>query len=181
MTATTDHANELMIRAEALLDDALNLQLGLSEDDSIYTVSYIQEKVTRVSVYQERLSDIQTKLSKMHLEILRVGGQLRSLKNTKERRLKGSDEYADQDRSVKTLWLVNQLEHETEQAEAWEFARKVVSEVREAVAERLSTMKRLDSSIRLQSRILETKHTMGLGASSPSSYTGNRTDEMDID
>lgn len=170
---------EIETEIMALLDLATGMKVGLSEDDSDYDLNFISEKLAKISVYQERLSDIQMQLTRYTMEIRRVGSQKASLHRLKERELKGSDEYEQLSRSEKSLWLGTQLEEFREAAEEWKMLGTLVSEVKEAVGERAGTIKRLDSDIRLHTKIYEAK--VAAGATSPTSYKGSSTEELDID
>lgn len=163
----------------ALLDQAMAMQVGLSDDDSEYDLNYISDKLKRVSVYQERLSDIMMKLTRISLEVTKVSRSTQGLVNIKLRELKATDDYRDTPLNEKALWTANQLGDTEKEAEAWRVLSKMVSEVKEAVAERAGTMKRLDSDIRLHTKIYEAK--VAAGATSPASYTGTSTEEVDID
>lgn len=161
-----------------LLDNGQSMKVGLSEEDSDYDLNFISSKLAKLSVYQERLSDIQMKLTRISLEVKRVGSQKSSILRLKEREIRSSDEYHNLTREEKTPWLATQLETVREDAEEWKILGQLVSEVKEAIGERAGTMKRLDSDIRLHAKIFEAK--VAAGATSPSSYTGNSTEEVEI-
>lgn len=169
---------EIEANLMSLLNDASEMQIGLSEDDADYDLNFISSKLALVSVYQERLSDIQMKITRITIEVRRVGSQTHSLHKLKERQLKGSDEYDNTPRSEKTLWLDNQLTEVREAAEEWRIMGQLVSEVKEAVGERAGTIKRLDSDLRLHTKIFEAK--VAAGATSPTSFTGSSIEGLDI-
>jgi len=180
MTATNQpNLDDLELRILQLLDDATSMQVGLTDDDSEYDLNFISDKLKKVSVYQERLSDILMKLTRMSLEIKKRSTTCRSLSLLKEKELKASDGYQEQERSARSYWVENQLSDLRQEAERWEILARMVSEVKEAVAERAGTMKRLDSDIRLHTKIYEAR--VAAGATSPASYTGHSTTEVDID
>lgn len=162
-----------------LLEDATSMQVGLADDDSEYDLNYISDKLKKISVYQERLSDIQMKLTRMSLEVIKMARATQGVLNLRERELKATDEYRDTPLNEKALWTANRLGEVGKEAETWRALSKMVSEIKDAVAERAGTMKRLDSDIRLHTRIYEAR--VAAGATSPASYTGHSTTEVDID
>jgi len=164
-----------------LLDDGMNMRLGLSTDDSDYSLHFIRQKVALCSTYQERLSDIMMKLSRISLETTRVASGRHRLLEMKRSELKGSTTYAEQPRDQKTPWLEGKLQELREEAERWSSLKRVVSEVKEAIVERAQTMKRLDSDLRLHTRLIEVQGPEGQGATSPKAYTGTSSTEVDID
>jgi len=164
-----------------LLDDAMEMTVGLSEDESVYNLMFIREKVAKCASYQEKISDVMMKLTRVSIEVQRIAaGKKLSLLN-KKNTLKGSDEYKDLDRNDKTAWFQEQLIEEQDSAEEWNTLKRVVSEVKEAVSERAQTLKRIDSDLRLHTKLLEMSNEEGRGASSPHSYTGSASPELDID
>lgn len=161
-----------------LLDEAAAMEVGLKDDDSPYDLTYISETLRKLGIFQERLSDIQMKLTRMGIEITKVSRQKTSLYKFKEKELRGSPDYHNTPLAEKALWLANQLGKVTEDVESWRSLTFVVSAVKDAVSDRVATMKRLDSDIRLHAKIFEAK--VSAGATSPSSYTGTSTTEIDI-
>jgi len=172
---------ELDEQVMSLLDDAMNMSLGLSEDDSQYNLTFIREKVAKCSTYQERISDVMMKLTKVSIEVQKVahGKKLELLYKTNE--LKDGKEYKEMRRDHKSAWLQLQLMETQDESESWNTLKRVVSEVKEAVAERAQTLKRLDSDLRLHTKLLEMSNEEGRGASSPSPFTGSSSEEVDID
>lgn len=157
----------------------MSMQVGLTDDDSDYDLVYISDKLKKVSVYQERLSDIQMMLTRMSLEIIKMARATQGVLNIRERELKATEDYRDTPLNEKALWMANHLGEVGKEAENWRLLSKMVSEVKDAVAERAGTMKRLDSDIRLHTKIYEAK--VVAGATSPTSYSGSSVKEVDID
>lgn len=154
----------------ALMDDAMALSLGLSEDDSVYDLTFISKKLAICATYQERLSDIMMKLTMRSIEVHRVSSGQRRLLEMKERELKEGVEYAALAREEKGPWLGKNLQERRDEAERWNTLKRVVLEVKEAVSERAQMMKRLDSDLRLHSKLYEAK--VAAGATSRRSFTG---------
>lgn len=171
-------AEEISTRIFRYLDDAMEMKLELSDDDSDYDLHFIGKKLAVCSTYQERLSDIALHLTKIAIEVTRYAAAATSLRNLKSTQLKASEAYSEQPRGERAEWLQNQLREVSEQAETWGQLRTAVSQVKEAVADRAGTMKRLDSSLRLHSKLLESK--IAAGATSPYGFTGGSTDEIDL-
>jgi len=165
----------------SLLNDAMEMKLGLSEDDSQYNLMFIRERVAKCSAYQEKISDVMMKLTRVSIEVQKVchGKKLGLIFKTNE--LKDGDIYKNLPRDEKTAWLRLQLMETQDETESWLTLRRVVSEVKEAVSERASTLRRLDSDLRLHTKLLEMTKEEGLGASSPNAFTGSKSPELDID
>jgi hypothetical protein len=168
------------LEAEVLahLDAAAEMRVGLSETDSDYDLHFISAKLAKVGVFQERLSDIQMSLSKASIEAIRIHRAMSARIRIKEKEAKASDDYANLPLNERAFWLENRHVALKEEASSWHQLANVVSEVKGAVAERVSTMKRLDSDLRLHAKIYEAK--IAAGATSPSSYRGNNTREIDL-
>lgn len=161
-----------------LLDDAAGMQLSLSEDDSDYDLNFIREKVTKVAVYQERLSDIQMKLTKLNIDVTKMSSQTQEQLKMKERELRLGEDYQGKKIQEKKAWLGEQLAPQFQAAENWSNLSRLVSEVKEAVGHRVSMMKRLDSDLRLHSKLFE--EGVKAGATSPTSFTKGSTKEIDL-
>lgn len=162
---------------EALFEQA-ETHVGLSEDDSVYDLHYISGKLALLSSHLETLSDIQFSLTKISLEVRRKVGALKSLLTVRERELKGGLEYIETPRDQKSVWLGNQLQELRELFEGWQFTERMVSEIREAVDDRSGILKRLDSDLRLHSKLYEAKVTHG--AHSPASLPGGDAKDIDL-
>jgi hypothetical protein len=177
LTNTLEQLEEHLMQ---MFDDALGMEVKLSDSPEIeYDLNYISEKLKRISVFQERLSDIQMKITKITLEVTQQLRAKRSLITLHQKEYRASTEYRNMPVADKTLWLANQLQEETEDVERWELLSKMVSEIKEAVGDRAGTIKRLDSDIRLHSKLYEAR--VHAGATSPHSFTGNSTRNVDID
>jgi hypothetical protein len=169
---------ELENQTLTMLGQAMEMRLNLSEDDSVYDLHFISEKLALVGVFQERLSDIQMQLTQTAIEATRHYRALSASIRIAEKQAKASDHYANLPMNEKAFWLENQQTDLKGQVSRWNQLTAVVSEVRNAVTERTGTMKRLDSDLRLHARIYEAK--VAAGATSPSSYRGNNTKEIDL-
>jgi hypothetical protein len=167
--------NERLLK---LLEDATSMEVRMSLNESAYDLNFISEKLALVSTYQERLSDIQMKLTRISLDVIQVARAHKALLALKEKEFKASDEYAETPVHQKGFWLANQLTAHQQSSEEWQSLVFVVSEVKEAVNERAGTMKRLDSDIRLHARLYEQR--VAAGATSPATYTGKQVGEIDI-
>lgn len=167
-------------RILGLLDTATGMQLGLSEEDSDYTLDFLKKKLAMCSYYTERLSDIMMELTKISLEATRISSSKNNLLSLKHNELKASSTYSEQPRDKKTSWLESQLGTYRGEAERWNMLRRVVSEVKDAVGERGQTMKRLDSDLRLHSKLLEMTPPGARGAAAPTGFQGSSSDELDI-
>jgi len=173
--------SEIETQIMSLLDEAAAMKLELSEDDAQYNLMFVREKVAKCSSYQEKISDVMMKLTRVSIEVQKVaqGKKLGLLYETNS--LKESKEYKEMPRNEKTSWLNVQLAEAHEETESWTALKRVVSEVKEAIGERANLLKRLDSDLRLHTKLLELVKEEGLGASLPSGFPGSASKEVDID
>lgn len=178
----TDPLNpeEVEARVLQLLDDGSSMTLGLTTEDSDYNIDFVRQKLALCSTYLERLSDISMKLTRISVEVTRAARGVSQTLKIRMNQLKATDGYREQSREQKTPWLLSATRGEQEAAERWNGLRSVVSEVKDAIGERAQTMKRLDSDLRLHSKLIELAPQEGRGATSPRSYTGSSASEIDI-
>lgn len=151
----------------AWLDKAIAMELKLTEDESEYGLIYIGEKLTKCSAYLERLGEISIQLSRVSLEVTRQCSLKKSLMATKERQFKCEPAYTNGERSEKSGWLTGKLEVFRIELEDWELTNAYLVEIRGAVNDRIQLFKRLDSDIRLQHKLLESKVLLGAMGSPP--------------
>lgn len=166
-----------------LLEDAIETHVGLTEGDSNYHISFIKEKLGLCAKYTERLSDISMKMARISIEVTRSTTSRVRAQQIKERSLKDSDRYKDLPRNQQTSWLLSQLVEDQRETDQWTMLKAVVSEVKEAVSERAQAIKRLDSDLRLHAKLLELDpagKTGAGGATSPGSYTGSASGDVEI-
>ncbi len=166
------------------LDKISDLKLGLSADDSKYDLVFVGEKLAICSYAQEMVSDGMMQLTRVSIEVMKVSHARANDLRLKELRVKGSTEYEVQPRDQKTLWLQNQLEPLREVVETWNGVRRLVSEVKEAISQRAQDLKRLDSDLRLHSKLLDAKLAAGAaGKGTPPTRPegGASSGELDID
>jgi len=148
-----------------ILEAVLPLKIGLSEDDSVYDLSFLSQKLALCSSTMEKLSEFQLALTRINMDVINATDYLRIQIGTQERAFKDSEEYKELPRDQKSAWLHNQVGLNKDLLESWQSLRRMVSEVKEAVAERVQTIKRLDSDIRLHKGLIEAK--VAAGATSP--------------
>ena len=174
MTTDTDEStaklDELEQELMSILDQAGSMELQLSEDDSEYDLKFLSEKLAKVSVFQERLSDLQVRLARINIYVKQTAKRAESALRAYTTELKMSKEYEEQPRATKTPWLEQQTSERRAQTDKWMDLAFVVSEVKDAVNERQGTMKRLDSDLRLHSRLFEAK--VAAGAAPRPSFPG---------
>lgn len=165
-------------KAEALHEAAMDLTLGMSDQDSMYDLTYIRTKLAQATSHIEKLSDILMELTKISLNVTNMVGQGKALLRVRETELKETEEFKELSRHEKTAWLTSQLQDEREENEAWMLLYRMVSTVKDSVSDRAQTMKRLDSDIRLHAKLYE--QGVASGATSPTSYKGSNTTEIDL-
>lgn len=175
--------NERLEAAEAkvmeLFEASATLSLDLKSEVEAYSLDYTHEKVTLCGAHMEKLSDISMDLTRISMEVMKALSAAQILYNSKYSTLKLSSSYEEQSRDFRRVWVENQLVSDRETLDRWTQLSEVVSQVREAVGERVATLKRLDSDLRLHVRLIETKKGLG-GATSPSSYRGSKDKDFDI-
>lgn len=154
------------------------MKLDLSEDESVYNLTYIANKVAKCARYQERLSDMVMELTKIQIPLTQLLADAHASLRRKTEELKSSEEYENQARSDKTNWLSNQLEADRDTEIKWSALKTAVSQVKEAVVDRASTMKRLDSDLRLQSKLYEQK--VAAGAAPPPTFRGDKDEGLEL-
>lgn len=162
------------------LDFAAAMELGLSEDDADYDLQFIASKLAKCSTFLEKLADLQIYLTKISIEVARKADRTAILAKLKEIGLKDSDEFQELERARKSPWLENQLRDLKEEAQRWLQLRRLVLEVKEAVGDRVGTMKRLDSDLRLHTKLLEAKVAAGATARNPMKGDA-ATGDLDLD
>lgn len=137
------------------LHQLMEMKLDLSSEEGDYDIRYIGAKLAMCSSLLEKMGDIQLKLTKISLEVTKVWAGLDVSLRLMEERLKASDTYQEQPRETKALWLSSSMDSSRDVLVRFTYLRKVVSEVRGALAEKIQMVKRLDSDIRLQQKLLE--------------------------
>lgn len=170
---------EIEARILQILDEATDMRLDLDEDESVYNLTYISNRIAKCARFQERLSDLSLELTRIQLPLTQLAAQATNRTRLKLDELKASDDYANEPRASKTAWLSNQMESQREEEQKWSTLKTAVSQVKEAVVDRASTMKRLDSDLRLQSRLYEQK--VAAGATPPPTYNGDKDEGLDLD
>lgn len=188
---TKSRASEIRDLCMVEMDKAISIELRLSEDDSQYNLQYIGDKLTKCSSYMETLSDISMALARISLEVTRQSSEKKSLLTSKERTFKCDPKYLLGDRDTKTGWLQGKVEVFRIEYEDWDLTHSFLVEIRGAVNDRIQLFKRLDSDIRLQHKLLETKILSGAMGSNPGigNQGSNRfsigsnvgADELDLD
>lgn len=156
----------------------MTMDLNLSEDDSLYDLNFIAEKLARCSTYMERLSGIEMKLTKISIVVLTQYSVNKNEFKRREQEIRTSDEYREMDRGEKAAWLSNRLAEVGKLSNRWSLTQQVVSEIKGAVSGKVSMMKRLDSDLRLHSKIYEAK--VAAGAAGPSFAAGTAAMDMDL-
>jgi len=150
-------------RLLSILDGVLAKKVDLAQEENAYDISYLRTKLVTLSTMQESLSDTSLQLTQQHLNVLQASTNAAALRRLREATLKESQQYVDLPRGEKTAWLEKEMAVYRDKDEAWRQTLVVSDEVRNAVAERTQTMKRLDSALRLHQKLLE-DGVRGIGA-----------------
>lgn len=168
MTTNQSSPEQVQAVIMAYLEEVLNMEIRLGDDDDVYDIGFISQKLHLCSKFSERAAHIMISLTKINIEVTGHAAATLGLSKTVQSRLKASPEYGELPMRERSDWLSNRVEGERQAAEKWQLLRSAVSQVKEAVADRVSTLKRLDSDLRLQSRLLEAK--VAAGATNPNSF-----------
>jgi hypothetical protein len=137
------------------LEKIQGLRVDLSETDSDYHREYIKSRVIAASSAMENLSDLSLSLTKVALVVRRAYRDARSsLRDTRALAM-ASTEYAAQTLLSREAWLLSYLQKYQERVDRWEFVSHLFEESRASVVERMGTIRRIDSDLRLHQRLLE--------------------------
>lgn len=168
-------------RVMELLDVAIKTKMDLASDEAVYDLNYISGRLAQCSQHMEDLSQAGLELTQISISVINESTRTTQAFNLKEARLKDSADYRDLPREEKTPWLTQQLEAERSERDGWSTLKRVLNEVRNAVAERDGTMKRHESSLRLHAKLYETK--VGSGSAPRPSFNinpGGKDREIEI-
>ena len=164
-----------------MLQDAQDMELSLSEQDSDYGIEYISQKLAMCSVFTERLASLDIKLVRIQLYVTTSFNKKKWYVTCRESELKSLKEYQDLSRDTKTPWIFSKMRSDMDELEAWKHTSLVVSTVRDVILSRIQVLKRLDSDIRLHQKLLDIKVAAGLVV--PKTFTGSKgtaVGELDI-
>lgn len=150
-------------KLEATLDRVMTMEVCISEMDVDYTLEYIAEKLALVTAYCERLSSHSTLLSRHSIPIIRASKSAKALIRIKNAQFMNSTEYRSKLRGRQKPWLEAQLIPYYQASNNWDVLEKSVAIVQDAIAEKMSTFRKIDSALRLHTKIFEDKHGIGYG------------------
>lgn len=162
-------AAEVRDRLEGYLDAALLQRIGLSEEESVYDIPYIKEKLAKISNISEALSDSQMMATKIHLSVVVQQGEARSRLRLAEEDRRDSGMYKELSREEKTPWISKELAVYRDNEESWSLTLAFSTEVRKQLTDRIQMLRRLDSDLRLHQNLLDVGHRGGvMGSPLPS-------------
>jgi hypothetical protein len=148
-------------RAVEAFGKLAGLRLELSDDASDFDLVYISRKLVICSRCIEVLGDISLGLIKDLLQVTLILRKEQERLDSIKREVTGSFSYIQAPRGEKAAILAAQQEECHTREKEWMTRRILVLEVKEAVAERAQTMKRLDSDLRLHGRLYEARLVSG--------------------
>lgn len=154
-------AEVIRVKLEGYLDEALNWEIRLSEDDSIYDLDYIREKLAKISNVSELLSDRQMSATKIHLEVVRQASVAKTRAEMADANLRESDSYIGLSREGKTPWITKQMAVYRDNEASWALTLQFSREIRGQLTERIQMLRRLDSDLRLHQGLIEVGHKVG--------------------
>lgn len=137
------------------LDEASKIKITISGEGAAYQRQYIADTVAKVSSALERLNDLSMQLTKIALQTRRIQMHYNTqLKKVKAETLASAD-YAALPVMQREQHLLKAVTEATKSYEAWDYLLQYVTEVKTAIAERSAMIRRLDSDLRLHSKLLE--------------------------
>jgi len=145
-----------------LLEEAASFVVDLPLQEEAYDTSLIVTKLAACAVYMEKLSGYQLEVS---IALMSIGKLVRNSKaklRKQEMDTKDSQAYKQQDRSEKTVYLEKTVEPFRDELEQHETMRLLLAEAKEGLTEKMNSLRRIDSSLRLQSKLLEEKISLGI-------------------
>lgn len=145
------------------LDRVLEMEVGISDNSEDYTLEYIAAKLALVTAYSEKLSTYSTLLASHSLAVINGARSAKSYVKIRTAQIMLSPEYQAKSGSRQKAWLEVKIAPLTISATNWEIFEKSLNVVQDAIAEKMTTFRKIDSSLRLQTRIYEDQHGMGYG------------------
>lgn len=164
-----------------IFEKASTVKIGLSKDDSDYSLVYLGQKLAQCSWALESLSDAQTALTRIRLQLIHTVSTGKSALKSRETLLRRSPEYGKLLRSEKMAWLREKLEDDRTRLEEWIDLERSVLEVKEAISEMVRAINRANSDIRLHERLLEAKKDAGAGLPTQDGLGGEVTSPGSLD
>lgn len=155
-------AEELAAEALRIFNYVQSLRLDLSDDDAMYDLTYIGKMTAMCASIMEKVSDAQMQITKLGLEARKWEHGASLVLREEERKLINGKGYKENPISARKDWLKMQLQPFIQEVEVWDQVSKSINEVKETVNERMSTVKRLDSDVRLHHKLYETKVASGM-------------------
>jgi hypothetical protein len=159
------HTREGTDRLMDLMRQIATFRIEISSEVEHYDLLYIAERSARCASEMESLSNINCEIAIIGAESTVRMHELQTLRRLTEMEKKGSQEYQDLARDEKTLWLNNQLSALDEKIADLKLLSSLVSQTSALLAERSGTVKRLDSTLRLQAKLHEAKTNQGAAPS----------------
>jgi len=155
-------AEEIASEALRIFEFVQGLKLDMSDDDMMYDLTYIGKMTALCSSIMEKVSDSQMQITKLGLEVRKWQYGATLVLKEEERKLTGSKGYLENPASHRKDWLAAKIQPFKQEVEVWDQLAKSINEVKETVNERMATVKRLDSDIRLHHKLYETKVASGM-------------------
>jgi len=152
------------------LDQVLATELKLSAADSDYDLDYLTQKTAQCAVALEKIANIQAKLTRVFLAIVKISHQ-----TTVKYKLFSLQ--VGRDGIPLSKVQEDHLAKLFDEKGIWEYLTKVARETGKAASDRQQLMRKLDSSLRLQQKLYESKVAAGLTL--PPTFPGKPpTDEV---
>ena len=150
------------------LDEVLETELGISDQDSEYDLIYITQKAAQCAKALETVANVQAKLTRVGLAVTRAAH-----KAGVAARLYASG--VGQDGVPPTEGEQKHLLEMADAKDTWVYLEKVARETSKAAGDRMQLMRRLDSGLRLQHKLLEAR--VAAGATPAPGFTGSEVHE----
>lgn len=137
------------------LEEASSIKIDISAEGAAYHRQYISDKVAKISSSLERLNELLMNLTKVSLQARRIQQHYAEIVKFKKINAKVSAEYAECPRDYREKLLSDLLAGDEKELDIWESLYYYITEVKTAIADKAATIRRIDSDLRLQQKLLE--------------------------
>lgn len=161
-----------------LLDQAMSMEVGLDNGEADYDLNFIASKLKAVTIFMERLSDIQIMLTKYTIVVRQQASNCETIHKIAKEQLHVKPEFRNIPAVDRVVLEREQLGETLTTWERWRDVAATLTLVNNAVSDRAGTIKRLDSDLRLHSKLYEQR--VAQGATSPHSFKGASIEEIDV-
>jgi len=138
-----------------MLKDVNDLRIEVSSDLADYTIFYVAEKLVCCTSALSKLGDLAASISLWAIEVAGKMSQLKTLIAMKSRDVKSRSDWKSSTRDEREFLLYDAIKVYQEELDDWELVRVFLSELRILVTTKSQLIKRIDSDLRLQEKLIE--------------------------